>query len=353
MSPRSSAQSAGFRLALRLLTPALWVSLAITGLLALYGAWMQSINASDRMDTRVWWLQTALAVMAITLVFRAIDVSPQWGRERADGQWLRRRRIGGADGTLPIALALLCVMEIGVIVLTPIFELVVRHGRPASVAERLAIEPVGLDRLDARNPRLEFRLPEGGFAELELRPSLAAASLQSSLVITVAIEQDGSDVGAPRDYGLTDTVLRIPLQARCRSVALRRLDGDLGLEFPLGSAHAIQPAIAPRWLAAIGAASCLIIDWLPVLAGLALARRVLSVGILKVLAIAAHLALLIGGRGTQSAALSAHGRDAWFWTAHTRGTAVELVVASVVLVALTLLGERLSAGNRTAPDRRR
>jgi hypothetical protein len=353
MSTGSSAQFAGLLLALRLLTPSLWVSLAITGLLALHGAWMQSINASDRMDTRVWWLQTAFAVMAITLVFRAIDVSPQWGRERADGQWLRRRRIGGADGTLPIALALLCVMELGVILLTPVFEFVVRRGRPSSVAERLAIEPVGLDRLDAGNPRLEFRLPKARFEELELRPSLAAARMDASLQVTVAIEADGAVIGAPRDYGLTDTVLRIPLHAPCRSVALRRLDGDLILEFPLGSAHAIQPAIAPRWLAGIGAASCLVIDWLPVLAILALARRVLSVGILKLLAIATHLALLIGGRGAQSAALSAHGRDAWFWTAHTRRTAVELVLASVVLVAITLLCERRSRGNRAATDRSR
>lgn len=292
----------------------------------------------EPVDTRVGWLHVALFLLTAWLVARCIETWPGFGRERSDGLWTRRLRLGALDGggaalatTLAVLLPLAVLVAIG-------FDAFGRPGRGAALVSRAVFE-VAADsplRLDPRRPRVELELQAATAGEsLVLRPAPVLGRAPNSFSCVLDVLLDGRPHPAsPITVELGSPAQRLPLAGTVRRVSLVLRDGELPLEWPHGTAVLIRSLTTPRWLSAALVGLATLGDAALALALLVLARRALATPLLQALAFSTLAVLALAGRSALDAAATAHARDQWSFDAATSAALTRALLLSGVLVSV-------------------
>ena len=325
----------------------LWIAAALLGG-AVAAAFAHPDVAEEPVDTRVGWLHTALVLLAAWIVVRCIESWPAFGRERGDGLWTRRLRIGVLDGGGPALATSLGVLAVLGALVAVAFDALARPGRDAALLDRevLALAPDSPDRLDDRRPRIELRFASSArFETLVLRPTPVLRATAKDFECRFDLLLDGArDPDGPFVLDLSTRVLKRPLARSITRIAVVRLGGDLALEWPRGTAHATRRLATPRILGAALAGATACADALVALAFALLARRALAVPVLHALALAAVAFQALTGHSALASAFAAHSRDVLCQDEATR---------SALLRALGLAGLCVSLDAAAATLRRR
>lgn len=306
--------------------------------LALVAARLHPEVADEPVDTRVGWLHVALCLLSAWLVARCIESWPGFGRERSDGLWTRRLRLGALDGGGAALASTIAVLLPLAVLVAIAFDALGRPGREAALVTRAVLE-VAADsplRLDARRPRVELELPAATAAEtLVLRPAPVLGRAPGSYSCVIEVLVDGRPHPAsPITVELASPALRLPIAGTVQRVSLVLREGGLPLEWPLGTAVLTRRSTTPRWLSAALTGLATLGDVALTLALLVLARRALATPLLHALALATLAVLALSGRSPLDAAATAHARDQWSFDAATGAALTRALLLSGVLVSV-------------------
>lgn len=309
--------------------------------LGIAAARAQPDTAQDPVDTRVFWLQAALFLLSAFVVARGVESWPGFGRDRSDGLWTRRLRIGRLGGCGAASLTTLAVLGPYAVAVAISFDLMARPGRGDGLIERTALRAVAGDRLDATQGRIEVRAPAPVAAgRIVLRPLLVLTREADPGDLDFDVEIDGvRRADGPFHFDLSTRVLVLEVHGSVERVALVWRSGGMALEWPDGTVQVRSAIAIPRWVAAGGVGLAALVDAGLALAIAILARRALATPILQLGALGTLLLWNLSGNAVVAAAVAAHARDVFFLDGPTcaalatTGLTGGLVVAAAAVAA--------------------